>query len=99
MQFLSLGVVYNGESSPKKKFNSLSADFGESDPWTALNLGLPGVPNLALTLLGASLIALSTFVGPINYLHFAIELSATSSKPIATPLVTNSTRPSKNGRP
>lgn len=57
VQFLSLGVVNKGESCPKKKFNSLSADLGESDPWTALNLGLPGVPNLALTLFGASLIA------------------------------------------
>ena len=94
-QFLNRAGTASGEHSPKKKFSSLSALFSESEPWTALKRLLWGTPYLARMLLGAFAMALSTTVGPMNSLHFAIPLSATNSNPKTGPLNTNSIKPSK----
>jgi len=53
--------------SPKKNLISLSADTGESLPWTALRV--PSVPNKALREFGASACAFYVLVGPIRLLH------------------------------
>jgi hypothetical protein len=74
-------------SPPKKKSTSLVADYTESLPWTAFFV--PSVPKRALIEFGASALAFSVLVGPINYLHPFMASLETSSIPTTTSLVIN----------
>lgn len=74
----------------KKKSSSLFALSTESDPWTAFLV--PSVPKTPLMELGASFLAVSELVGPMNYLQAWIPSFWMSSIPMQTSEVMNSER-------
>jgi len=55
VQLLKKAVVVSLDFSEKKKFNSLNAEAGEPEPWTAFRN--VDSPYMALRLLGASFLA------------------------------------------
>lgn len=68
-QLLNKAVAFIALFPPKKKFNSSIACSSESDPWIAFLT--PSVPNIALKLFGASILAIWQLVGPMQTLNLS----------------------------
>ena len=71
VQLLRYAEAFKGDLPEKKKSSSLAAEVRESDPCAAFLV--PSVPNKPRIEFGLSLFACKEFVGPNNFLHFAIQ--------------------------